>query len=57
MIIVSGMGDEDKDIAQSLGATAFLAKPFELSALVSAVESSGLFKERTEWAEDFRLGF
>ncbi len=57
LIIVSGLGDEAKDIAQSLGATAFLAKPFELSALVSAAESSGLFKGRTEWAEDFRLGF
>ncbi len=42
LIIVSGLGQEAQVIAQSLGATAFLAKPFELSALVSAVEASGL---------------
>ncbi len=43
LIIVSGQGDEARGIAQSLGATAFLAKPFELSAMVSAVEASGLY--------------
>jgi len=42
LIIVSGMGYEAQVIAQSLGATAFLAKPFELSAMVSAVAVSGL---------------
>ena len=42
LIIVSGMGQEAQVIAQSLGATAFLAKPFELGALVSAVEVSSL---------------
>ena len=42
LIIVSGMGQEAQVIAQSLGATAFLAKPFELGALVSAVEASSL---------------
>jgi len=42
LIIVSGLGQEAQVIAQSLGATAFLVKPFELSALVSAVEASGL---------------
>ncbi len=42
LIIVSGLGDEARVIAQSLGATAFLAKPFELGALVSAVEASSL---------------
>ena len=42
LIIVSGLGDEARVIAQSVGATAFLAKPFELGALVSAVEASGL---------------
>ena len=41
LIIVSGLGQEAQVIAQSLGATAFLVKPFELSALVSAVEASG----------------
>ncbi len=42
LIIVSGLDQEAQVIAQSLGATAFLVKPFELSALVSAVEASGL---------------
>ena len=42
LIIVSGLGDEAQGIAQALGATAFLAKPFELSAMVSAVAASGL---------------
>ena len=42
LIIVSGLGQEAQVIAQSLGATAFLVKPFELSALVSAVEASGI---------------
>ena len=42
LIIVSGMCHEAQVIAQSLGATAFLAKPFELGALVSAVEASSL---------------
>ena len=42
LIIVSGLGDEAEVIARSLGATTFLAKPFELSALVSALEAAGL---------------
>ena len=42
LIIVSGMGHEAQVIAQSLGAAAFLAKPFELGALVNAVEALGL---------------
>ena len=42
LIIVSSMGHEAQVFAQSLGATAFLAKPFELDALVSAVAVSGL---------------